>query len=333
MGVTLTDVSRAAGVSLATASRAFKDADRLAPETRKKVLAAAMDLGYEASVPTGARTFAVVLPDVANAVMASLLRAIQDDAWHGRHHMLLADTAGDSSREREILESIGRDVEGVILCSPRLPPADIERAIGDTPLVIINGEAELAATVLMEVADGIRQAVEHLSALGHRRIVYVPGPASSWSNQRRLNAIADACDEWNIDLKVVGNQSATVNGGLAAAAAVVSSDATAVIAYNDLVALGVQAGARSLGFDCPSDLSIVGIDGLDIAAVSEPGLTTIQVAIERTGQTSLRLLLELMAGKHIGAEAVHLNSQLIVRGSTAMAREQSGTRSLGGNNK
>lgn len=332
MGITLTDVSRAAGVSLATASRAFRDADRLAPETRKKVLAAAVNLGYETALPTGSRTFAVVLPDVANAVMASLLRAIQDDAWHGRHHMLLADTAEDSSREQEILESIGRDVEGIILCSPRLPSAAIERAVGNTPLVVINGETDFAARVLMEVAEGIGQAVEHLYALGHRSIVYVPGPASSWSNQRRLNAITEACSEWNINLKVVGNQSASVNGGLAAAAAVVSSEATAVIAYNDLVALGVQAGARSLGFDCPRDLSIVGIDGLDIAAVSEPGLTTIQVATERTGETSLRLLLELMAGKQIGNEAVHLNSQLIVRGSTAVAREQSPTRSLGRNN-
>ena len=234
--------------------------------------------------------------------------------------MILADTSEQASREQEILETIGYDVDGVILCSPRLPAATVEEVIGATPLVVINGEARSAPSILMEVATGIRQAVEHLHALGHRRIAYVPGPASSWANQHRLQAVSTACDEWAIELKVVGNQSATVDGGLAAAAAVVSSQATAVIAYNDFIALGVQSGARSLGYECPDDLSIVGIDGLDIAAVSEPGLTSIRVDINRAGSSGLELLLDSIAGKPVTREPIHLESQLIVRGSTGSIR-------------
>jgi DNA-binding LacI/PurR family transcriptional regulator len=320
MPATLTDVAKLAGVSLATASRAFGDPGRLAAETRQKVMAAAEQLGYDVPGLTGSRTFGVVVPDISNAVFAALIKAIQDQAWHGRHRMILADTGEASSREREHLASLATGVDGIILCSPRLPPEDIHQLVGNTPLVVINGEAEHAARVLMEVGEGLRQAVEHLYALGHRKIAYIPGPANSWANGRRQEAISRFCAEWDIELVTVGNQNATVHGGLAAAASVVASGATAVIAYNDLVAIGMLAGGRSLGYHCPEDISVVGIDDLDIAAAAEPGLTSVRVAIDRSGSLGLELLLEQMAGKPTATEAVHLNSQLIVRGSTFAAR-------------
>jgi len=317
---TLTDVARIADVSLATASRAFSDPDRLAAGTRERVLAAAAELQYEVPLPRGSRTFAVVVPDVSNPIFAALIRSIQDQAWHGRHRMILANTAEDAAREQEILQTLGRGIDGVILCSPRLTPAAIEGAIGSTPLVVINGQTEFAPSVLMDVEEGLRQGVEHLHALGQRRLAFVPGPASSWANQRRQQSLTTLAAERDLELVVVGNQSATVNGGLAAAAAVVSSGATAVVAYNDLVGLGVISGARKLGYHCPEHLSVVGIDDLDVAAAAEPGLTTISVAIARSGSLGLELLLDLIGGKPVPAEPAHLGSQLIVRGSTSAAR-------------
>ncbi|MBT2553838.1 LacI family DNA-binding transcriptional regulator [Arthrobacter sp. ISL-5] len=320
MAAKLTDVAKLAGVSLATASRAFGDPGRLAAETRQKVMDAAVQLGYEVPGLTGSRTFGVVVPDISNAVFAALIKAIQDQAWHGRHRMVLADTAESSARERDHLAAFATGVDGIILCSPRLPSDQIHNLAGNAPLVVINGEAEHAARVLMEAGEGLRQAVEHLYALGHRKLAYIPGPASSWANGQRLTAITRFCDEWGIELVTVGNQNATVDGGLAAAASVVASGATAVIAYNDLVAIGMLAGARTLGYHCPEDISVVGIDDLDIAAAAEPGLTSVRVPISRSGSLALELLLEQIAGKPTATEAVHLNSQLIVRGSTFAAR-------------
>ena len=121
MSSTLTDVAKLAGVSLATASRAFGDPGRLAAETRMKVLAAAEELGYNTPASTGSRTFAVVVPDIANAVFAALIKAIQNQAWHGRHRMVLVDTTESSSREREHLLSLATSTDVIILCSPRLP--------------------------------------------------------------------------------------------------------------------------------------------------------------------------------------------------------------------
>lgn len=320
MPAKLTDVAKLAGVSLATASRAFSDPGRLASETRQKVVDAAVQLGYDVPGLSGSRTFGVVVPDISNAIFAALIKSIQDQAWHGRHRMVLADTSESSTRERDHLESFATGVDGIILCSPRLPSDQIHQLAGNTPLVVINGEADHAARVLMEAGEGLRQAVEHLHALGHRKIAYIPGPASSWANGQRQSAISRFCNDWGIELATVGNQNATVDGGLAAAASVVASGATAVIAYNDLVAIGMLAGARTLGYHCPEDISVVGIDDLDIAAAAEPGLTSVRVPIGRSGSLALELLLEQIAGKPTTTEAVHLSSQLIVRGSTFAAR-------------
>ncbi len=318
MPALLTDVAKRAGVSLATASRAFGEPDRLAKATRRRVLEAAAELGYVTSTPTSERTFGVLVPDVSNVVFAALLKSIQGQAWHGRHRMMLSDTNEEIPRERELLTQ-ARQLDGIILCSPRLDPAEIMELAGGTPLVVINREVEGASSVLMEAGAGVRQAVENLAALGHRHLAYVPGPAASWANGRRLAAIRDACDAHDLAVSVVGNQAASVHGGVAAAASVASSGATAVIAYNDLVALGLMSGLAEFGLHCPADISIVGIDDLDISAASEPGLTTVRVALDRSGSLALELLLDRIAGRPTPEHAVHLDSQLIVRGSTGRA--------------
>lgn len=325
MVATLTEVANAAGVSLATASRAFNEPDRLAQATRDKVLRAASELRYQAPLPRGSRTFVVVVPDVGNAVFALLLRSIHEQAWQGRHQMLLVDAREDPAREREVLQTVGRSVDGVILCSPRLPPATIDEARGATNLVVVNGGTATTPSVLMDVEQGMRQTVEHLEALGHRRLAFVPGPAAAWANARRLQCLVDLAAGRGLELATVGNQAASVNGGLAAAAAVVASGATAVVAYNDFVALGVRSGARSLGRRCPEDLSVVGIDDIDVAAASDPGMTSVQVAVERSGAVAVAMLLDRIAGKPVPAEPVYLPSQLIVRGSTAAAPARSGS--------
>lgn len=316
MPATLTDVAARAKVSLATASRAFNDPDRLAAATRQRVLAAATELGYETPAALTSRTIGVVVPDMANAVFASLLRSIHDQAWHGRHQLMVINTNEDPDREREALDRFADSTNGIILCSPRSPVDRLDEIAARTPVVTVNGTVEKAPCVLIAADDGIRQAVEHLRALGHQHVVYVPGPANSWANQDRQDALSECCAAEGLELTVVGHQSASVSGGLAAAASVVASGATAVVAYNDLVALGVRAGAQGLGRRCPDDLSIIGIDDLDVAAVSDPGLTSVHVGIAEGGALAVDLLLNQIDGtpRH---DEIRMASQLIVRGSTS----------------
>lgn len=319
MPVTLTHVARKAGVSLATASRAFSDPSRLADGTRERVLRTAAELGY--AVPQAAlagRTLAIVVPDAASPVYAKLLKGMLERAWHGRHQLVLFDTDEDLRREREQIER-ARSYDGMLLCSPRLPDDEVRSAAGDTPTVIVNRAIEGYTSVLMDTERGPRQAVDHLFALGHRHIAYASGPRHSWADNRRGDAISRACDDIGARLTRLDHQAASIQGGRAAAATVLASGATAVVAYNDLVALGIDAGITDLGRHCPEDLSIIGVDDIDMAATRHPGLTTIRLAIDRCGALSIEAILDTLRGAR-PSEITGIDSQLIVRGSTAPPR-------------
>ncbi len=319
MAATLTDVAKRAGVSIATASRAFGEPDRLAPSTRERVLEAAADLGYaNPQAGTATRTFGVIVPDVANPVYGKLLKAVQGQAWHGRHRIVLFDADEDLRREREQIEQ-ARKLDGILLCSPRLPDADVTALIGGTPSVVVNRQIDGIPSVLMDAEHGPAQAIEHLFALGHEHIAYASGPRGSWADARRYDTIERACDRHGIRLTRLSHHEASIQGGRAAAALAAASGATAVVAYNDLVAIGLEAGLLDLGLTCPDDVSLVGIDDIDLAGAVTPGLTTVQMPIERSGALGVDLLLQAIAGAVVG-EAATLSSQLIVRASTAAPR-------------
>ncbi|MFJ4223552.1 LacI family DNA-binding transcriptional regulator [Microbacterium sp. NPDC089695] len=317
MAATLTDVARHAGVSIATASRAFGEPDRLAPATLDRVLDAASELGYASpqSSSTATRTFGVVLPDVANPVYGTLLKAIQGQAWHGRHRIVVFDADEDLRREREQIEQ-ARKLDGMLLCSPRLPDADVLDLVGDTPCVVVNRQIDGAVCVVMDTEHGPAQAIEHLAALGHTHIAYASGPRGSWADVRRADTVARACERHGIRLTRLSHQAASIQGGRAAAAPAAASGATAVVAYNDLVALGLEAGMLELGRRCPADVSIVGIDDIDLAGAVTPALTTVRMPIDRSGTVAVDLLLQRLAGDDID-DVPPLASQLIVRASTA----------------
>lgn len=316
MAATLTDVARRAGVSIATASRAFGEPDRLAAATLDRVLAAAGELGYAAAQTAPARrTLGVVFPDVANPVYATLLKAIQGQAWHGRHRIAVFDADEDPRREREQIER-ARELDGMLLCSPRLPDDEVLELVGDSPCVVVNRSIDPLPSVLMDTEFGPTQAVEHLVALGHRHVAYASGPRGSWADARRSLTIEQACDRHEVTLTRLGHQAASIQGGRAAAAPTAASGATAVIAYNDLVALGLEAGLSELGLACPADISIVGIDDIDLAGAVTPGLTTVRMPIARCGALAVDLLAEAIAGT-APARSATLGSQLIVRASTA----------------
>lgn len=322
MAATLTAVAEAAGVSVATASRAFSAPDRLAPATLERVQKAASDLGYTPD-PGGApgtarRTIGVVVPDIANAIYGSLIKAIHDQAWHGRHRVVLFDTAEDPRREREQIER-ARELDGFLLCSPRLPDAELDALLHGSRCVVVNRAVSGHPNVLFDTDDGVRQSIDHLIALGHRHIAYAAGPRGSWADDQRTASVERACTEHDVRLTRLPHSAATIQGGLAASATVLSSGATAVLAYNDLVAMGLQAGIAALGRRCPDDLSIVGIDDIDLAGAMQPGLTTVHLAMDRCGSLAVEMLVATIAGDE-EAEVVHLDSQLIVRGTTAPPR-------------
>ncbi|MEU9448967.1 LacI family DNA-binding transcriptional regulator [Streptomyces sp. NPDC048277] len=328
MAPTLTDVAKRAKVALSTASRAFSDPTRLGPETLRKVLEAAQELGYEpppprpAEAPSDDLTVAVVVPDIANPVFGTFVKAAQAQGWHRRQTIVLADTDFDPDREREVITQLSARSAGIVVCSPRLDAEDVLDLCGDTPVVLVNRETTTADCVLADAGDGLRQTAEYLAALGHRHVAYVQGSQHSWSNSHRVDVAREQAERAGLRLEVLGWQSETVAGGTAAAAGVIASGATAVIAHNDLVALGVIAGARQLGVRVPEDLSVVGIDDMPLAATSHPALTTIAVPMDRAGSLSLELLAQAAGDERHQPRTLRLSTQLVVRGSTAQVSDR-----------
>jgi LacI family transcriptional regulator len=320
---TLTDVAKRANVALSTASRAFSDPDRLGPDTLRKILKVAQDLGYspparaaEAAGEPAAVTIAVVVPDIANPVFSAFVKAAQGQGRHNRHTVVVADSDFDPDREREAIAHLRGRVDGMVVCSSRLDADEVLGLCGRVPAVLVNREAAGADCIIADATQGLRETLDYLTALGHRRIAYVQGSARSWSNAHRVEVIRSLGEQYDIDLELLDWQTETVEGGTAAAARVVASGASAVIAHNDLVALGVMSGARALGVRVPDDLSVVGTDDISFGTLAQPALTSISIPLARAGTLSMELLARAAAGDRATPRTQRLPTHLVVRAST-----------------
>lgn len=330
--MTLTDVAREADVSVATVSRAFKHPERLSERTRERVLRAAIQVNYPVTTPGNGLVFAIIAAETFNPVFSQYIGAVDEQAWQGGHRILLAGTAQDPVREREAIVALRPHADGILLLSPRSQADQIRDCVGSTPVVVSNGaSSDYWPTVLMAADAGIAQAIEHLAALGHTHVAFAPGPANSWATQNRLAAMQEHCEIRGMRLTVVGNQAPTVQGGLGAAAAVAASGATAVVGYNDFVALGLRSGLQSMGLVCPGDISIIGIDNGDFAMVSEPPLASITTNIYQSASRAFSLLRTMVIEGNIIGRVERGESQLIVRASTGPAPVNEN--SLGGSSR
>lgn len=321
MPPTLTEVAREAGVALSTASRAFSDPDRLGARTRQKVLVAAQELGYSPrpvppSAPVGTATVAVLVPDIANPVFSRFVKSAQARGRESRATVVVADTDYDAEREREAIAGLSARVDGIVVHSSRLDGAEVLELCGNTPSVLVNRYVPGGDCVITDSTEGMRQVVDHLDALGHRRIAYVQGRSDSWSNQHRVALFRELAEEYGIACELLGWHTETVDGGTAAAARVLASGATAAVAHNDLVALGLVAGARALGTRVPDDLSVVGFDDIPFTALADPALTSIATPMDRAGTLAMETLLR---AEPTAPRAVRLPTHLVVRGSTGPA--------------
>jgi LacI family transcriptional regulator len=322
VAVTIRDVARASGVHVSTVSRTFSAPHLVNPETRTRVLAAAEELGYlpnrAARALTTGRThnLGLIVPDISNPFYPPIIKAAQAHARDRDYHVFVADTDEDPQVEEDLIQAMAKQVDGMLLCSPRLSNRAIDRFRHELPFVVINRRIRGLPAVLMDVGSGARQAVEHLTGLGHRRLAFVSGPEGSWNSRQIREEARNAT--LGADLVVIGPNSPTVHGGRLAAPEVLRSEATAVLAYNDLVAIGLIEGLDELGIAVPSDISVVGIDDIGEARLTRPRLTTLAMPTIAAGRSAVDMLLQMAGDRQQGPPAqTTLPTTLIVRDSTA----------------
>lgn len=316
-------MARAAGVSVATVSRSFTVPDTVATATRERVLAAAAELHYEPNraargLITG-RTgnVGVIVPDLGNPYFHAVLKGVQARARQADYAVFVADGQESAIEEEALINAMRKQIDGIVLCSSRLPTAKLAALDNSPTVVLLNRRVPERASVVVDSADGMKQAVAHLAELGHRRCVFVSGPRRSWSNQQRQRGLRVAARAHGVEYEVLGPVAPQFQSGVERTEQVLETGATAVLAYNDLVAVGILSRLTELGVAVPEQLSVVGFDDIPLAAMVSPPLTTVSLPTVRAGEVAVEVLLERLQTRGALPPAAHkLPAALVVRSTT-----------------
>jgi LacI family transcriptional regulator len=332
---TIYDVARAAGVAASTVSRAFARPGRVNADTAAKVFAAARELGYRTTSLPGlttsrSRTLALVVTDITNPFYAEIIRGAHEAAADLGYTVRLSHTQEDAHIERAWIEHELSTVEGVVLASSRMSDSTIRTLAKQKPVVVLNRRLPEVPCLLVDNARGMRRALEHLGELGHTSVTYLSGPEASWTDGVRWQALREAGFELDMRIRRVGpTQSPTIDAGFGRVREIMEQPTTAVIAYNDVLAIGVIKGLRRLGVRVPEDVSVVGVDNILLAQVVEPELTTVASPLHAQGQTAVRNLVAMINGAVSTGEPLVMPVKLVVRRSTAQRSRNRTSPALG----
>ena len=335
---TIKDVAEKCGVHPSTVSRALSPAmsHLVAPEVAKRIRAAATALGYQANVTAaGLRTgrsglIGVLAPDISDPGFPPVLSGITETLGAQGYATIVVDVGPDPSRERELVDRlIARGVDGLVLATVTLHDPIVAHCLAAAiPVVLVNrsdAERKLPAVVTDDQA-GMRLAVEHLAGLGHISIGHIAGPQTVSTGALRAAGFKAAAARAGLSAQNIAIEPARAytreQGRLAALRLLDRRNApTAIVAANDLLALGVYDALASRGLDCPADVSVVGHNDMPYVDMLSPPLTTVRIAQRDIGNQAARLLLDAIAAPAARSERVVLEPVLIVRGSTAKPRQ------------
>jgi LacI family transcriptional regulator/LacI family repressor for deo operon, udp, cdd, tsx, nupC, and nupG len=320
--VSIRDVAARAGVSPATVSRVFTRPESVAVDKRRRVMEAAEELGY--APHPAARSLAqgrtgnlgIVVPDIANSWSATIVKAVQREARRDGLALFVAGSEEQAADEERWARAMAPQVDGLLVVSPQMSDEAL-RALADLiPVVVTNRVLEGIPAVLTNVFEAAGHAVEHLYALGHRRLVYLTGP-DGYSNDVRRNGFSSACARLGIEASELGPFHARFTEGIRAADLALATAATGVVAFNDEIAVGVLNRLADRGVRVPEDVSVVGFDDMGLAEMVTPRLTTVRIPAGAAGAAAVDMLLAEVAGRAAEVRSpVELRGQLIVRAST-----------------
>jgi LacI family transcriptional regulator, galactose operon repressor len=331
---TITDVAARAGVHPSTVSRVLNSHvdSTIRPETRQRVLRAAEQLGYRASpLARSLRlqrtlTLGMLVPDITNPFFSSIIKGAEDAARDRGYTLILGNSEDEPEREETYLRVLReRQVDGLLIASSQMADETIAGLRDDGfPFVLLNRGARFPGDLVV-VVDNLAASIEvvdHLAALGHRRIGHIAGPQNTTTGMDRLDGYREAVRALGLadDPELVAYAAGfSVASGRRALAAMLAGPArpTAVFAANDLIAIGMLQHLRQVGVRVPGDLSIVGFNDIPLAGLLEPALTTVRVPQLEMGAVATHLLIDRLEDRPIHDVRVTLPTALVVRSSTA----------------
>ena len=323
---TLAEIAARAGTSRSTVSRAFGRPDLLRPETVAQILAIAQEIGYvpntmARALSTGrSGNIGLVVTDISNPFFPPLIKAVQEGADAAGLCLFLGSSSESSPREDVLLQRMRGQTDGIILAAPRLADADILAQAAQQPLVLVNRDVATLPRVLIDTSRAMAEAVDWLAGHGHRRVAYLAGPPGSWSNRQRQTAAEAACFSRGLALTVMPLDSPDFDCGGRAAEAAVAAGATALIAFDDLVAQGAHHRLVQNGLTLPRDVSLIGCDDA-LPQISTPALSSLSGHSRDAGAHAIALLQRLIEGGAGSPPApkITLTARFIPRDTTGPA--------------
>jgi LacI family transcriptional regulator len=335
--VRLVDVAREAGVHTGTASRALNPAAReeVSPQTVRRVERAARKLGYVPNtLARGLRTsrsfvVALVVPDITNPLFPHIVRGAEQVLAESNYTLVLTDTNNNAKTERSQVAAMrARGVDGFIVATARWhDPVLDELAEAEVPTVLVNRRNDSGPFPYIGGDDrhGIEMCVEHLEQLGHRTILHLAGPSDTSTGRERTSAFRQAMRARRLPTgrSVAECASYTEQAGIDAVNATLKRGTTftAIVAANDLLAIGAKDALAEHGIQCPRDVSITGYNDADFMHRLTPAFTTVRVPLNKMGALAARTLLAWMGGDQPELSSqILLPVELMQRGTTASPR-------------
>lgn len=319
---TIVQLAKQLGVASSTVSRAFTNPRLLRPETVQRVLDAATEMGYvpnnyaRALITGKSGAIGLIIPDIANPFFPPIIRSAQLAAEMLGLSVFIADTDNDPDRELLTISRMSPQVEGLIIASSRLSEKSLLTIAQRQPTVLINREIPGVSRLLVSASKALDESIEHFINAGHVRIAYVGGPPRSWSNVQRRDSVTNALKAKGLASLLFEAPAGTYADGIAVSDAVVDSGATAVIAFDDVIAHGLMSGFRAGGLSVPEDIAILGCD--DTLAISTyPPLSSIALDLSQVGKKAIELLRNTTSRGEIPEQRVELEGSLVLRGTTA----------------
>ena len=326
------DVARKAGVHPSTVSRVLNPRTRglVSRAVAGRIEALARKLGYSPDpAAAGLRTrrsatIGVLIPDIANPVFPLILRGIEAALAESGYTAIIANTDNDAARARAALERLAaRRIDGVIIATATRRDALIEQCRGlGLQAVLVNRAADghKVSSVTNDDRAGIALATEHLLALGHRALGHVAGPGNISTGAARRAGFLAAIKAHGLPAPPVAvADSYSIAAGERACAQLLDlgQRISAIVAANDLLALGCYDELRRRGLVCPRDMSVTGFNDMAFADRFDPPLTSVRIAQREMGAEAARLLLAQIANPRAPIQEIKLQPELIVRGSSA----------------
>lgn len=328
-------VCQLAGVSTATVSRALKNPEMVSEKTREKIFKAIAESGYRpnvlaSSIKTGkTNTIVVLVPNLSNPFFLKIIQGIEQAAQEKGYSVLLGDTQGDPAREHEYAGMVlSNRVDGIIHLDHSFPFSDRDAILAkNVPMVSVCERivSEIRYPVIeLDNYSACRALAKHLTSYGHKKFAVIAGQIESQIHRDRLGGIKSVLAEENIefhDEMVVGGEYSIEAGVIGAREFLARADKpTAILCFNDDIAIGAIHEIKRHGLRVPEDISVVGFDDIKVSGYIDPPLTTIHQPAGEMGRKAVEVVLKQIQKEKLQKDREIIQFQLVERKSTGLAK-------------